>query len=279
MESLTRAGLTALVAGLMLATPIAGTFALVGGTQAATAQMNVTRAKGQTRLDITEMKAGSQAIVMAYDLDMTKLMHLIVISDDFSQFLHVHPAFNAKNGHFQIVVPLSNTRRYYAFADTHPKGMSQQVFRFPIAPGSLGAASGNPTPAFTPSPLTASTGKYTVKLGSTQFRANATAAVPVTIEHAGKLASDLQPYLGAAAHAVFIDTSTLSYVHVHPMAKGAMDADMGDMSGMKGMPAASTGAAEMTMNVPALPIGTYKLWLQFRGGDALYTAPFTIVVR
>jgi hypothetical protein len=32
----------------------------------------------------------------------------------------------------------------------------------------------------------------------------------------------------------------------------------------------------MTLHVDALAAGTYKLWLQFRGGDRLYVAPFVV---
>jgi hypothetical protein len=36
----------------------------------------------------------------------------------------------------------------------------------------------------------------------------------------------------------------------------------------------------MSLDVPALPAGTYKLWVEFRGANyGLYTAPFTIAAQ
>ena len=36
----------------------------------------------------------------------------------------------------------------------------------------------------------------------------------------------------------------------------------------------------MQVSLPALPAGTYKMWLQFRGSATkIFTAPFTIVVQ
>jgi hypothetical protein len=88
--------------------------------------------------------------------------------------------------------------------------------------------------------------------------------LPIRIARNGKPATDLHPYLGAAGHAVFIDTSSLAYVHVHPMLPGGK---------MKG------AGPKMVLHVPGLPVGTYKLWLQFQGGTKVYTAPFTIAAR
>ena len=97
----------------------------------------------------------------------------------------------------------------------------------------------------------------------------------------GKLATDLHPYLGAAAHAVFINTATLDYVHVHPMVKGAADSMHMDMNGDEAMQESHSAQSgpQMVMQLPALPQGTYKMWLQFKGGSTLYTVPFTIAAR
>ncbi len=39
----------------------------------------------------------------------------------------------------------------------------------------------------------------------------------VHILEGGSPAADLHPYLGALAHAVFLNAGNLSYVHAHPM--------------------------------------------------------------
>ncbi len=276
MESFARAGLSALVAALALSAPLTGTFALLGGTAKATAELRVGADGSQTRLDLIERAVGSARPILVYQADMTKLIHLVIVSDDFTQFMHVHPAFNSRDGHFTIDVPLKSTRRYYVYADTQPKGMTQQVFRFTVGPSSGAVSSQNPTPAMTPSARVQRLGPYTVKLGTTTLPANAAAGVYVTVDKNGRLANDLQTYLGAAAHAVFIDTASLTYVHVHPMLVGETNMNMGAMNDMHGP---GKAGPRMMMEVPGLPVGTYKLWLQFRGGRTVQTVPFTIVAR
>ena len=268
MDGFTRTGLT-LVAALAMSAPVTGSFALLGGTPKVTAQMAVRQNGGKTSLDVYELQSGSNTPVVKYDSDMTKLMHMIVISDDFSTFMHVHPAFNAKTGHFTIALPLDPTREYIVYTDTDPAGAGQQVFRFLLpaqrtAPVSVpaGQPTNNPIAATTPSPAIMTAGPYKVAMRTT-FLANAMQMLPLSIQRNGKPATDLQPYLGAAAHAVFINTSDLSYVHVHPMVHGKM--------GIAG--------PNMTVHVPPLPVGTYRLWLQFEGGSKLYTVPLTIAVR
>ena len=276
MESLTRAGV-ALIAALAAGGPIDGTYALLGGTQQASAQLTVRPAGAQSHLAIVESNGQTHRRITAYGVEMTKTMHLIVISDDFSRFMHVHPALDARTGEFAITMTLDAARRYYAYADTTPKGLGQQVFRFSIGSN---APNDRPSPAMTPSPPSAHAGPYTVAFGTTQLRANAAASVPVTITKGGKPASDLHQYLGAAAHAVFIETTTLAYVHVHPTVAGeSMDMDMPgmDMSTMES--GAGKAGPKMSMHVPGLPAGTYKLWLQFRGGSTLYTVPVTMAAR
>jgi hypothetical protein len=42
---------------------------------------------------------------------------------------------------------------------------------------------------------------------------------------------------------------------------------------------APVAGPHLMMHVPALPVGTYKLWFQFRGGNSLHIAPFTLAVQ
>ena len=99
-------------------------------------------------------------------------------------------------------------------------------------------------------------------LEKTTLAANTPQSLDLTVNENGQPAHDLGSYLGAPAHCVFINTSSLAYVHIHPMvrngntnAKGPMNMNM-------------TGVGPlMELHVPALPAGTYKLWLQFRGGS------------
>jgi hypothetical protein len=97
-------------------------------------------------------------------------------------------------------------------------------------------------------------------------------------------ATDLHPYLGVPAHAVFLNSQDLTYVHVHPMpltsGSDPMNMPGMDMSKMTmDMPDNASSPPDMALHVSVKEPGIYKLWLQFRGGSQLYIAPFVLVAN
>ena len=247
-----------------------GTFALLGSAPKILAESSTTYAPGRpVTLSIREFLPDGTPI-LKYDVDMQRLMHLVVVRDDFATFEHLHPNFVAANGTFSQTFATLPNHRYYAYADTTPHGIGQQVFRFAI-----GAPFFAPRPSSGPSPKNVAAGPYSVALAQTTLSADRAQTLELAIYRDRKLAQDLGTYLGAAAHAVFINTFTLEYVHVHAMSRGAA-ARMGPSGSMS---MNSSAGPKMRMVIPALSNGVYKLWIQFRGGDTIYTAPFTILVR
>ncbi len=270
----------------------AGAFALPGAPHES-AELQATRLGPlQARLDLWE-SVGARTIA-SYDLDMTERMHMIVVSDDFSRFLHVHPQL-APDGHFRIVLRVPKPGRYYVFADAEPHGLGQAVFRFALPFGRPPIA----TPIAQARMLaigrrTSRAGPYTVTLSSLELTAGKPKLLLAHVTKNGKPAPDLHPYLGGAAHAVFISLKTLAYVHVHPMSgtgaspASAKSCDANGMAGMSGMPGmgemrelpdSASVAPDMTLRVVAPAAGIYKLWLQFRGGSRLYVTPFILTAR
>ena len=238
-----------------------------------------------SELDIVQYDKGSSTPIERYDLDQTRPMHLVIVRDDFRKFMHVHPEL--RDGHFVIPVALDAGHRFYAYADSvpHDDGM-QQVFRFVLQAGAPPPKLDTAVAASSPS---TTAGPYDVALATTRITANHPEEVVATIERAGHIADDLHPYLGAAAHAVFINASSLNYVHVHPtpLSPNAVPNESEPMAGMAMgkhhempvLPNGETLAGRMALAIPPLPRGTYKMWLQFRGGSSLFVAPFTIVAR
>jgi hypothetical protein len=287
VESRTRRRLSALsVASLLIAAGFASTvrasvgpieqtgfFALVGSSPKIVSKFWAEHGAGlSATLKIRQYRLDGKPI-LAYDIDMERLMHMVIVRDDFATFAHLHPSFDATTGTFQQSFTKQPNHRYYVYADSAPRGVGQQVFRFNIeSDGSLA----NSQPSLSVSAPTAIAGPYSVTLSQTTLPANRPTSVNLSVLENGQPAADLGTYLGAAAHAVFINTSTLAYVHVHPMARGSQgDADM-----MMGGAMSAKAGPFMRMTVPALPGGTYKLWLQFRGAnDKLYTVAFTIAAR
>ncbi len=256
-----------------------GTFALQSGSARTTARLEVEPGSSALarRLTIATFARGARPPIVRYDVDMTKLLHLVIVSDDFRTFLHVHPVLGG-DGRFRIEQSFPRAALYHVYADTMPHGLGQQVFRFdvPIGTGVLA-----PERDARPSGTSVAIDGYDVVLSSTHLRAGGESQLGVRVLRNGRLASGMQTYLGAAAHAVFLNARDLTYVHVHPLPAGAHGGDM-NMS-MPGMSMSDTtmgtASPDMRLHVAIREPGTYALWLQFRAGGDVHVARFVVSAR
>ncbi|HEY4441290.1 MAG TPA: hypothetical protein VGN14_12600 [Candidatus Elarobacter sp.] len=255
-----------------------GAFALQLGHAQADAFLvsQATGAPPRAHLDLWMTRPGEDTPITAYTVAMTKRIHLIVISDDFRTFLHLHPVLGS-DGHFRLDTALPRPARYLVYADAVPEGLNQQVFRFTLDAGGAGAKPRD----LTERAATAHVDGYDVSLAQTHVHAFREVALAVRIARSGRPARDLHPYLGALAHAVFVDAGDLSYVHVHAAARDTGMSELPAMSEMPGMNEPplrdnATIAPSMVLRFALPQRGTYKLWLQFRGGGSLHVAPFVL---
>jgi hypothetical protein len=272
------------------APPIAGTYALQHGAPKANGYLRATPVAGRPLaydLDFWATKPGSADPIVAYAVDMTKLLHMIVVRSDFRTFGHIHPIYGP-DGHFHITYRFPGPGVYHVYADTDPTGIGQQVFRFDV---DVARASGPPPSLGAPNDV-AQAYPYAVTLDRTTLSTAKETLLHVHITENGAPAKDLHPYLGAPAHAVFLNAADFTYVHVHPMPPGP-GGSMGGMAGMSGMPGMADmpgmsmsatpmpdGAAlpgDMLLHVAVHEPGRYKLWLQFRGGESLHVAQFVLL--
>ena len=115
-----------------------GVFALQGGTARVAMHLTVERGASplDARLDVWATGPGSNAAITRYEVEHTKKIHLIVVSDDLGTFMHVHPALTG--GHFIETLRVPRAALYHVFADVTPTGDGQQVFRFDVPFGSAG---------------------------------------------------------------------------------------------------------------------------------------------
>lgn len=266
--------------------PVDGTFALQGGTPRAMAYLRSTQIGGDSlnqHLDTWMTAAGSPTVIRSYRIDMTKYLHMIAVSDDFRTFLHVHPTLGS-DGHFLLDQKFPSPGRYHIYIDAYPQNLGQQVFRFDEDFG----APARPAPRELSETGTASpAGPYTVRISSDTLSAQSESRIVVHILEDGRPAADLHPYLGALAHAVFINAGDLSYVHAHPLPLSASGStgndqptmDFGDRPMPPPLPSSMISSSNMLLHVALREPGTYKLWLQFRGGNKLYVAPFILTAR
>jgi hypothetical protein len=263
----------------MFALILAGHAVVFAGTRPLQAFLAERPAAGHTvHLDVWEVDRGKT--VRSYDVTMTKLLHMIVVSDDLADFQHIHPVLHP-NGHFTIDLHPLMSQLYHVYVDDMPHGVGREVFRFDVPIGSSSAA---PERRLSPAGNVQRAGPYTVTLDTVSVPFGEISTISVTIAKNGRLASDLRPYLGAVAHGVFVGTADLAYMHAHGMSQAMLDMasnDCGD-SMMQSMPPLSPHSAvsgQFSFELLAPAAQPYDFWLQFIGGKTLYTVPFLVTAR
>lgn len=267
-----------LVAAAAPAQVIRGTLALQGGAPGAEGYL-LARQIGKDflrrHIDVWMTPTGSAEAIRSYRVDMTKVLHMIIVSDDFRTFLHIHPTLEA-DGHFLLDQEFPSPGLYHMYADAEPEGLGHQVFRFDL---DLDGSSEQPRD-LSERGTSARAGSYVVSISTNKISMRTGTRLVVHILKGGVPATDLHPYLGALAHVVFLNAGDLSYVHVHPMPLSAMNplanaSPVGEPA-MKALPDSATSSPDMQLYVKLREAGTYKVWLQFRGGSHLYVAPFVV---
>lgn len=234
---------------------------------------------GQTRFDMWEVADGKT--IRSYDVDMTKLIHMIVVSDDMTDFQHVHPALD-RNGHLTIALHTAEKGLYHIYIDGLPTGIGRTVFRFDVP---VGSAARDAARKLHTAGNVQQAGPYTVTIDPSRVPFGEIATVDVTIMKNGRPANDLHPYLGVMAHGVFIGTKDLAYMHAHGMSQEMLDMnsanDCGDsmMMQMTPMPDNLLIANTFEFEMLAPRAQNYNFWLQFIGGKTLYTVPFLVTTR
>ena len=239
-----------------------------------------TAATGTMHFDAWEVR--NNKTVLTYDVDMTKLMHMIVVSDDLTDFQHVHPLL-LPNGHFVIDVRLKEAPAgYHVYLDGLPGGAGRHVFRFDLP----GGAHDPPKRYLHSAGSTAKVGPYTVAIDPTAVPIGEISTISVRILKDGRPASDLHPYLGVMAHGVLIGTTDLAYMHVHGMTSEMLDTasganDCGDsmMMQMTPMPPDLNIGNQFEFEILPPSEQDYDFWLQFVGGKTLFTAPLLVTTR
>jgi len=251
-----------------------GTFALQGDSAKTDGYLKVTPVGSdplQQHLDFWMTLPKSTQPIRKYQVEMTKKLHVVIVSNDFRTFIHIHPELRP-NGHLVIDQKFPAAGMYQIYADGEPNDLNHQVFRFEVPIGTSTNMSARKLPA---SGMGVQVGPYEVDLSTVRIRAGQMEMIDVEILKDGKPAKDLHPYLGVPAHAVFLNAKDLSYVHVHPMAMDAMSMDMSKP--VQEMPDTASSSGEMMLHVAIKEAGSYKLWLQFRGNNQqLYVAEFTL---
>ncbi|MGY1711202.1 hypothetical protein ACI8AC_17010 [Geodermatophilus sp. SYSU D00758] len=194
------------------------------------------------------------APVTSFEEEQGEDLHLVAVRRDLSGYQHVHPERDAEG---TWTVPLDLTPgSWRVLADLSTGGEGRVLGADLAVPGEFA-----PEPLPAPS-ATAEVDGYTVVLTG-DLAAGEESELTLSVSRDGVPVTDLQPYLGAHGHLVVLREGDLAFLHVHPAEDDGVEPAPGPH-------------VEFTTTPPSP--GTYRLFLDFRHGDVVRTAAFTVEV-
>lgn len=143
-----------------------------------------------------------------------KLMHLIVVREDLTQFQHLHPELDEESGEFSVNLSFEEAGPYMIYADFMPEHLSQTVLHTEVSVSGVEdfvgvTLSTNPLDVFEAGPFTV-TPSFPEELTTGEEL-----HFSFEVEADGKMVV-LEDYLGAKGHCVILREGTLDYLHTHP---------------------------------------------------------------
>jgi hypothetical protein len=197
---------------------------------------------------------GSYVFDEGLEVMHTQKVHLVVVKNDLSTFLHLHPEHGDQFWTTQFT--LQDPGLYEIYANYKLKDREEQVAINEISVGNFDSTLNYPT-------LTTDQ-KVTRDDMSAALSFNSENSNQLTIEvtKAGKPLTDLEPYMGAAGHfIIFKHNQPQLFLHAH--AEGIEESRDGKLDFMTHFTEA----------------GTYTGYLQFMSQNILYTLPITFSVN
>jgi len=174
-------------------------------------------------------------------------LHLIVLSRNMVDYLHLHPTIDP-NGHWTVEVPALDPGSYRVFADFQPADGANLTLGADIT------VAGEVVDFELPEASNlADVDGYRVTMTGTPALGDS--ELSFTVARDGQVVRT-DPYLGAAGHLVAIRGGDLAYLHVHPNEDD------------------STPVVTFTAEFPTA--GMYRLFFDFSVNGTVRTASFTV---
>ncbi len=199
-----------------------------------------------------------------FEIVHEKIMHIIIVRDDLTQFQHVHPEFDSQTGIFtlkDLTFPTDgNYILYFDFTPTETKNRVVRTEEFVV-----GESAPSRVANLTDFSKVQIVDKFKVTLDDEnkkivsgqdtklKFKVEAKSGIP--IEHVDR-------YLGEFGHLVILKEGTYEYIHAHPPAKSLT-------SLYNNIP--------FTVNFPSA--GRYKMFFEFKYAGTVYKTEYSIEVE
>jgi hypothetical protein len=246
----------------------AGTFGLKGFTPTQVAH------PGPARISFTiHQPSGAPLIKYRHGAGPHTGVHLIVVRNDLSTIIHRHPPIGA-NGRISQVIDFPSPGPYRVLVDAYPaSGPRNFQLHEEVTVG--GAYRPQQLPPFAPH---VNVNGYHVTLTAPKtLHAIVPAHMTATVTDPSGKPLTFVPWYGALAHAVFFRQHSLDYFHTHVC--GPNTPGCTSIFGGAKVTGTSTKPGKLQVGVLLPVAGTWRLFLQFKAGGRILTAPFTLTVK
>ena len=205
-----------------------------------------------------------------------KEMHVLVISQDLAAFNHIHPEA-ATRQFFAGTHVFAHAGVYWIYVDHTPPGQTQTIAKFRVT------VTGSPQRRT--ELREADTREVTVEgvratlttKGSLEAGQDILFRFALADAATGNAIADLQPYLGAWGHIMFVRKEGDEVIHAHPLeTNGAPSSPWLHAHAMLGRTLPISSPAEIETITGFKTPGLYKLWLQVQRNGRVLTFPFVL---
>ena len=220
---------------------------------------------------VTDAQSGR--VLTDLPLDHERPMHLIAVSKDLSQFQHIHPEPGTDEEAYSVATEFPKDGTYVLYDEfVHDARRVLDRRELPVGEGTDASASLSPDLA----PKT--DGDVSVALFAPQeIKHGEEASFTFALTRGGRSVTDLEPYLGAAAHVAIVSADTKDFAHTHGEAGEAGEGHEG-MGSMDESPPSAFGP-EVSFHHTFPRPGLYKIWGQFGYEGRVITVPYVVQVQ
>ena len=201
-------------------------------------------------------------------------VHLIMVRNDLSQIIHLHPPVGS-GGKIDQPVCFPAPGPWKVLVDAYPNLPNTPNFQLFKNVDVAGHYVPRKLPAFH-STQTVDGYRFQVH-GHPKIKAIQAAFVTITVTDPSGRPAHFTPWYGALAHAIFFRSGSLDYFHTHVCGKGA--ANCTSLLGGSKITGHSSTPGKLTIGVLVPFPGTWRLFLQTKVAGHVLTAPFTLRVR
>ena len=214
-----------------------------GSSSLSDVQADVRYEDGQVLIDLEDEQGNTPELEEIHE----KLMHLIVVSNDLEDYVHLHPELD-EDSMYSTDVDLK-PGQYQAFVDIAPKDKAYQVVPNEVVVGNAETVEAD----LVPTSDTQTVANKNVTLETSQLS---------TEKESSVLSFDLDgetpiPYLGGLGHVVILNEAADEFLHVHPVSDN-----------------------ETTFETHFETPGLYKVWAEFNFEDeGVLVFPYVIEIK